>query len=178
MTMTTSASVDRQSPTFETFITGVKNAHAVELQALQIMHRQIERLENYPELLASLRRHSTETEQQRDRLETILSAYDESPSALKEGVLGFVGNVVALGHVPTSDEVLKNTFANHAFENYEIAVYDSLLVMARAAGHSDISPLTTTLGEEERMAAEMRQLCKSNTERFLMLDASGSKASR
>jgi ferritin-like metal-binding protein YciE len=178
MSMTTSTAVDREAPAYDAFITGVRNAHALELQALQIMHWQIERLENYPELLQALRRHSGETEQQRDRLERILSAYDESPSVLKEGVLAFMGNLAALGHVPAEDEVLKNTFANHAFENYEIAAYDSLLVMAARAGHQDVAGLEQTLAEEERMANEMRRLTKGNTERYLSLHAAGRKASR
>ena len=32
------------------------------------------------------------------------------------------------------DEILKNTFANLAFENYEFASYESLISMARAGG--------------------------------------------
>lgn len=48
--------------------------------------------------------------------------------------LGFVGNIMALGHLPTQDEILKNTFANHAFENFEIAADTSLLTIGGAAG--------------------------------------------
>ncbi len=170
--------VDRKAPAFDAFITGVKNAHGMEQQALQIMHRQIERLEHYDELLAALKRHSQETEEQRVRLDHILGAYDESPSEMKEGVLGFVGNLAAIGHVSAEDEILKYSFANHAFENYEIAAYASLVVLARAAGHPDTAPLEATLQEEERMAGEMRRLIKTNTERYLSLKATGETASR
>lgn len=178
MAIATSLNVDRESPAFDAFITGLKNAHGLEQQALQIMHRQIERLEHYPELLELLKRHSQETEEQRARLERILGDYDESPSELKEGVLGFLGNMAAMGHMPADDEILKNSFANHAFEHYEIAAYELLLVMARAAGHSDIAPLETTLGEEERMADEMRRLTKTNTDRYLSIVARGGSPSR
>ncbi len=44
------------------YVTALKNAHAVELQALQIMERQVERLERYPEMerpCASISRRRT-----------------------------------------------------------------------------------------------------------------------
>lgn len=52
------------------------------------------------------------------------------------------------------DEILKNTFANNAFEHFEIATYKSLLALCPAAGmDSARTRLETSLKEEERMAA-------------------------
>ena len=48
--------------------------------------------------------------------------------------MSIVGNLAALGHSTASDEVVKNTFANFAFEHYEIASYSSLLTLAELAG--------------------------------------------
>jgi len=36
------------------FVTGLKNAHAMENQALSIMKPQVSRIENYPEVAARL----------------------------------------------------------------------------------------------------------------------------
>ncbi len=174
----TEAVANREAPAFDVFVTALKNAHALEQQALQIMRRQIDRLENYPELLEALKRHTEETEEQRQRIARVLEAYGESPSTLKEGVLGIMGNLAALGHAPAEDEILKNTFANHAFENYEIAAYESLILTAKEAGHADTAPFEATLQEEERMAKDMRALVKVNTRRYLTLQAGGAKASR
>ena len=160
------------------FITGLRNAHALEKQALQIMNRQVERLQNYPEMEAALRRHIAETEQQRARLEEVLGSYDTSTSSVKEGVLGFVGNLMAMGHTPAQDEVLKDTFANQAFENYEIATYKSLITMAEAAGHTNLTPFEQTLREEERMASEVAGMVEAITRKYLTLTASDAKASR
>ena len=44
MDMTSTATVDRQSPAFDAFITGLRDAHGLEQQALQIMQRQKVRL--------------------------------------------------------------------------------------------------------------------------------------
>lgn len=70
------------------YVTALKNTQALELQALQIMERQVDRLRNYPEMAAALHRHIGETHDQRDRLDEALSALGESPSAVKERFLG------------------------------------------------------------------------------------------
>ena len=162
----------------EIYVTALKNTHALELQALQIMERQVERLENYPEMAAALRAHIAETHGQRDRLEEALASLAESPSALKEGFLGFVGNMMALAHVPAQDEVLKNAFANQAFENFQIAAYRSLLTIGEAAGqNAHATAFTQSLREEETMAKTVADLVVPTTQRYLTLTLSGGTAS-
>ncbi|UMY17807.1 ferritin-like domain-containing protein [Methylobacterium organophilum] len=164
--------------TREIFVTALKNTHALELQALQIMDRQVERLQNYPEMEDALHRHIEETHGQRDRLEEVLQSLAESPSRLKEGVLGFVGNVMALGHTPAQDEILKNAYANHAFENFEIAAYTSLLSIGEAAGQPTLTGLQQSLKEEEAMAKVVRDLVVPTTRRYVELTTAGEKADR
>jgi ferritin-like metal-binding protein YciE len=161
------------------YVTALQNTHALEMQALQIMERQVERLQHYPEMEQALRRHIQETHAQRDRLEEALGAMSASPSALKESFLGLFGNMMALGHTPAQDEVLKNTYANHAFENYEIAAYTSLLAIAEAAGQTaHLTGLQQSLKEEQAMAQKVAELIRPTTLRYLELSTSGQKADR
>ena len=161
------------------YVTALQNTHALELQALQIMGRQVERLERYPEMADALRRHIAETHQQRDRLDEALESLASSPSALKEGVLGFMGNMAALAHAPADDEVLKNAFANRAFENYEIAAYDALLVFAEAAGHTtSIKAFEQSRREEVAMADQVAALVAPTARRYVELTTAGAKADR
>jgi ferritin-like metal-binding protein YciE len=165
--------------TREIYVTALKNTHALEMQALQIMERQVERLQRYPEMEAALRRHIEETHGQRTRLEEALHSLSESPSAIKEGVLGFVGNIMALGHTPAQDEILKNAYANHAFENFEIAAYESLLAIAEAAGQQTaLTGFEQSLREEEGMARKVRELVRPTTLRYIELTTAGEKADR
>ena len=110
-----------ENATRSIFITGLKNAHALEKEALGIMNRQIDRLEQYPEMADRLRQHVGETEEQVKRLDSVLMEMGESASGLKDAVLGTMGNMAALGHAAAGDEILKNTYANHAYENFENA---------------------------------------------------------
>jgi ferritin-like metal-binding protein YciE len=161
------------------FITGLENAHALEKQAIQLMERQVERFENYPEMSDLLRRHITETEGQIRRLDDMLHSFGADRSILKDMATQFMANLAAAGHMPMADEVLKNTFANHAFENFEIASYKSLIVMAEASGNQKFIPgLQETLREEEKTAQAVYDMIEPITQKFLSRSAQGLKADR
>ncbi|CCD94868.1 conserved hypothetical protein [Bradyrhizobium sp. ORS 375] len=135
------------------FILGLRNAHAMEVQARELMERQSERMDDYPEVKAKLQTHLQETNEQLKRLEQCLSACGESSSTLKDTMQSGMANLMAMGHAMSGDEILKNTFANNAFENFEIAAYKSLLALCGAAGVEEArGPLQQSLQEEERMA--------------------------
>ena len=136
----------------ETFVTGLKNAHALEHQALALMDRQMEHLAHYADVEQQLRMHRGETERQIERLETILADLGENPSALKDMVLQFTGNMAAMSHILAPDEILKNSFANYAFESFEVASYEALVIMAEEGGFESALPLLNeTLREEQAM---------------------------
>lgn len=136
------------------FVTGLKNAHALENQALELMNRQVERIENYPDIKAKLQQHIEETHNQIARLESLLESLGESRSILKDNALSLTGNLAAVAHAFAQDEILKNSIANFAFENFEIASYKSLIQLAQETGHQEAQqPLQETLREEEAMAS-------------------------
>jgi ferritin-like metal-binding protein YciE len=138
----------------DTFVVGLRNAHAMEVQARELMERQSERLDDYPEVKAKVRAHLLETNEQLQRLERCLEACGESSSGLKDTAQSVLANTQAMAHSMAGDEILKNTFANNAFENFEIAAYKSLLALCGAAGMSQAKdPLEASLKEEQRMAA-------------------------
>ncbi|HLH89351.1 MAG TPA: ferritin-like domain-containing protein [Xanthobacteraceae bacterium] len=135
------------------FVVGLRNAHAMEVQARELMERQSERLGDYPDVQQRVRQHLDETNTQIGRLDRCLDALGESASGIKDTAQSFAANMVAMGHAVASDEILKNTFANNAFEHYEIAAYKSLLALAdRASAIEAKAPLQQSLAEEEKMA--------------------------
>lgn len=141
------------STMLETYIIGLKNAHALETQAIQLLRRQLERLENYPEMSQKIEQHAAESEMQQQRLERLLERHGTSHSSLKDFVTGMMGNIATLAHAPMQDEVVKNTFANYAFEHFEIAAYRALIALAEAVGaEGDLPSLRESLAEEERTA--------------------------
>jgi ferritin-like metal-binding protein YciE len=162
----------------ETFVTGLKNAHALEHQALALMDRQVEHLANYADVEQSLRAHRGETERQIERLETILESLGESPSTLKDITLNIGGNLAALGHTFAPDEIIKNSLANYAFESFEVATYTALITMAEEGGFDEAIPLLQeTLREEQQMQALVAKVLPTIVRKFLTLRAAGETAS-
>ncbi|HEV7276801.1 MAG TPA: ferritin-like domain-containing protein [Devosiaceae bacterium] len=169
--------VDENSETYSVFVTGLKNAHAMENQALSIMRPQLKRIDNYPEMARRLEQHITETEGQLERLEQILDAHEEDKSGLKDMAMSMAGGMGAIGHAMAGDEILKDSMANYAFEHYEIAAYKSLITVAKAAGGtSAISLLQQNLDEEERMAEWIDQNLDAVTKKYLSLREAGETA--
>ncbi len=136
------------------FITGLQNAHAMERQAQQLLERQCERLTRYPKVCARIGQHLEETRRQLQRLEECLGSMHQDRSRLKDAGMALLGNLLAGSHALAGDEIIKSSFADYAFEHYEIAAYKSLLVLADQLGLAQArSSLQQSLDEEEKMAA-------------------------
>ena len=168
---------DTTNKGLEIYATGLRNQHAVENQAVELLSRQIERLENYPEMEARMRQHIEESRVQARRIEELLSSLGTSHSSLKDTALSLAGNMAALMHTVAPDEVVKNTFANYAFEHFEIASYKSLLTLSDAVGRgSDQTALKLSLSEELDMAQWIDQHLEDTTLRYLQRSQAGVKA--
>jgi ferritin-like metal-binding protein YciE len=159
------------------YVTGLQNAHALEAQAIQLCQRQVERLENYPELRERLREHLEESRRQQQRIEQILQTLGTSHSTLKDIGTSIMGNIAAIGHAVMQDEVMKNTFANYAFEHFEIASYRALMEMADAAGDTPGQRLLEqSLNEEIRMAEFIDQHLSTIVRRHIERETKGMKS--
>ena len=165
--------------TREIFITGLRNAHAMENQALSIMKPQLERIENYPAVAERLRQHIDETEGQKERLENVLQGLAEDTSTLKDTALSIGGSMAAMAHSMAGDEIIKNSLADFAFENYEIAAYKSLIVLAEAGGMREAQEvLQQNLAEEQAMAHWLDENLRSVTLQYAHLNEMGETAKR
>jgi ferritin-like metal-binding protein YciE len=161
------------------YVTGLRNQHAVENQAIELLERQLGRLENYPEMADRMRQHVEESRGQALRLEQLLAELGSSESGLKDTVMSFMGNMMAIAHAPAPDEVMKNTLANFAFEHFEIAAYKSLLTLADINAHSAaVAALKQSLSEEEAMANWIDQHIEATTRTFVSRSSAGQTAGR
>ena len=80
------------------FVVGLRNAHAMEIQARELMERQSERLGDYPEVQAKVREHLEETQGQLQRLEQCLEGCGETSSAIKDMAQSFMANTMAMAN--------------------------------------------------------------------------------
>jgi len=155
-------------------ITGLRNAHGLEQQAIEMLERNVERLEHYPQLKARLARHLEESRQQQAMVARALEDLGESPSTLKDTVMGLAENVQMMVHAATADEVLKNSYTGYAFEHFEIASYRALAIMARAAGEARVEEVAQQiLRQEEEMASWLEQHLPEVVSQYIVLMGSG-----
>ena len=165
------------SSTRDTLITGLRNAYALEGQALTTMRTVHDRLEHYPQLKAGIAQHIAETERQQAMVEECLHGLNESPSTLKEMATKLAANLQGMAHMTAGDEVLKNAFALFAFEHFEQASYRSLIVMAEAAGESGIAQTCREiLRQEEEAGRKIGAMIEDVTRTYLQLDSAGATA--
>jgi ferritin-like metal-binding protein YciE len=160
------------NPAHELYHTGLRNQHAVENQAIELLERQLGRMDAFPEMKARIQRHLEESRAQAQRLDQLLEQHGTSASTVKDTVMSFMGNMAALAHTPAPDEVIKNTIANFAFEHFEIAAYKSLIALAEQIGDTNgVRVLTTSLQEEEAMAGWIDEHIAPTTLKFAAMKA-------
>ncbi len=160
-------------------ITGLRDAHAMESQAVTLTTTQADRLKNYPELEQRIRVHAHETEGQRDRLAQCLEELGSSPSSVKDAAMQLAANLQAAFHAMAEDEVIKNSLAAYAFEHFEIASYKALIATAKIAGETGIASICEqNLAEEEAMAAWLTDHLPAALQQYLDRSAADLEAKR
>jgi ferritin-like metal-binding protein YciE len=140
----------------------LRDAHAMEEQAITMLTSQSRRLENYPELKARIDRHLQETRDQ------------AASSAIKD----ISGKIVAIGQglsgLFVSDEVVKGSLASYTFEHMEIASYKILIAAADYAGDQETKRICETILQQEvEMAEWLDQHAAEITRTFLERDQRG-----
>ena len=155
----------------------LRDAYAMENQAIEILEKQVSRLEHYPDLRAKVRSHLEESHRQAERVERCLHQLGTDTSGLKTALGKMVGTAQQLSGLFASDEVLKSGIADYAFEHYEIASYKTLIAAAGEAGEHDVArTLEENLREEEAMAAWLAQHLPEVTRDYLHREAAGQTA--
>ena len=136
----------------DVYLTGLRNQHAVETQAIGTIQNELPRMKSYPELYAKMQQDKSRSVTQAARLDELLARHSTSKSLAKEAVTGAVATVAGFAHVAASDEVLKNVLAAVGFKAYEISSYKVLVTLADAAGAAeDKAVLEQSMREEQEM---------------------------
>ena len=140
------------SKTTEIYLTGLRNQHAVETQAIGTIQNQLPRMKAYPDLHARMQQDKERSTEQAARLDSLLARHGFKASLAKEAVTGSVATVAGFVHALSSDEVLKDVLAAVGFKAYEIGSYKVLVTLAQAAGATDdVSVLEQSMKEEQEM---------------------------
>lgn len=75
-------------------------------------------------------------------------------SKIKELTGSIFSTVQGMVAVTPPDAIVKNSLANYAVENFEIACYTSLIAAAEAQGNTEVKRVCSEILEEEREMAK------------------------
>lgn len=149
----------------------LRDAHAMEEQAITMLTGQSRRLQNYPELKSRIDSHLQETRDHAAMLEQCLKRLNGGASTVKD--IG--GKVLAIGQslsgLFVEDEVVKGALASYTFEHMEIASYRILIAAADYAGDQETKRVCEAILQQEVAMAEwLDQHAAEITRRFLERD--------
>lgn len=152
----------------ERFMSWLRDAHAMEEQAEQMLSSLVRRLDDYPELKSEIERHLEVTRKQAERLRGCIDRRKGAPSALKGTMARALGVAQGLSGLFLGDEVVKGMLASYTFEQMEIASYKILIATAEKVGDSETrTVLEEILREEEAMAKWLEEHFKPITLQYL-----------
>ncbi len=141
-----------KNPILDAYLTGLRNQHAVETQAIGTIQNELPRMKEYAELHARMQQDKERSTSQAARLDQMLAKHGSSKSLVKEAVTGAVATVAGFVHAGSDDDVVKNVLAAIGFKAYEAGSYKVLATMAEMAGASeDVSILQGMKSEEDEM---------------------------
>lgn len=163
----------------EFLMQGLRNAHAMEKQAIESIENQISRLENYPQMQSWARDHVEASQRQREMIRACIERRGEDVSRLKDVAMTVMGNIQEATSFFFSDEVIKNAITDHGFKQYEIAAYTSLRSAAEAVADSETARVCETIiKEEEKLADKLLAILPEVTREYMDREATGAAAKR
>ncbi|MCJ1886973.1 DUF892 family protein [Pseudomonas sp. LA21] len=149
----------------------LRDAHAMEEQAEQMLKAQSGRLEHYPQLKSRIEQHLDETRSQQRLIEQCLKRMDSSPSTMKDMGARLLAFGQAVGGMTVSDEVVKGSMSGYVFEHMEIAAYTVLISAAQDVGDTQTEAvLREILAQEVAMADWLGEHLPEVTRAFLERD--------
>jgi ferritin-like metal-binding protein YciE len=132
----------------------LRDAHAMEEQALTMLKGHESRLESYPELRARISQHIRETERQAQMVRGCLERRNTDTSGLKDAGAKLTALGQSLSGIFVSDEVMKGSLASYTFEHMEIASYRMLAEAASFVGDSETQRVCEEIMREEEAMAQ------------------------
>ena len=143
-----------ETKVMDTYLTGLRNQHAVETQAIGTVKNELGRMEAYPELHARMQQERERSTEQAARLDRLLAKHGSRASVVKEMGAGGIATAAGVAHAVVPDDMLKNVLSAIGYKAYEIGSYSMLITMAQAAGAADDVPVLEQSAQEEQEMSE------------------------
>ncbi|HKU95604.1 MAG TPA: DUF892 family protein [Vineibacter sp.] len=132
----------------------LRDAHAMEEQAEQMLRTTAHRLKDYPQIRDKLIRHLEQTRRQAITVRGCIERRGGDISFVKDMVARTTALAQGLGALFVSDDVVKALLALHTFEQMEIGAYTILIAAAERVADDETKEACAAILAEERDMAE------------------------
>ncbi|MDR5777336.1 MULTISPECIES: ferritin-like domain-containing protein [unclassified Caballeronia] len=157
----------------------LRDAHAMEQHAEQMLRAQSGRLEHYPELKARIDQHLQETLGQQKIVAQCIERLGGTTSVVKDLTAKMMAFGQAVGGMTMTDEVVKGSIMSYVFENLEIGSYTALIAAAERVGDAQTkAACEQILPQEQAMAQWLLDHIPSISNRYLERSAAGEEAKK
>jgi ferritin-like metal-binding protein YciE len=141
------------SNTEERLLQWLRDAHAMEMQAEQMLSGLAGRIKSYPQLKKKIESHERLTRDQAQRIKGCIERLGGDTSLLKDAAAKFLAMGQGFSGLFAGDEVIKGSLASYTFEQMEIASYEIIIAAAEEFGDPKTAKVCEEiLAEEEEMA--------------------------
>ncbi|MCR6631984.1 MAG: ferritin-like domain-containing protein [Magnetospirillum sp.] len=165
------------SDTREIMLDWLRDAHAMERASIDNLKRQVDHLDNYPDIRAKFQEQLELTERQEDRIDKALEVMGADKSSIKDAITRFAGQAQAMLAGSSADEVVKQATTTLAYEEWEIANFRALAAAAQHEGEVSMASMFEEMAEEkEEMADWLADAIPDITRRYLAQRAGGISA--
>src|SRR2546423_2950892 len=137
----------------EQLVKYLTDAHSIEIQALAQLKAAPD-IAGDEQLARIFREHLEETERQEELVRARLEAHGESPSRLKDAVMGVGGTAFVLFAKSQPDTPGKLAAHAYSYEHLELAGYGLLSRVAERAGDEETARAARRIAAEERAMAQ------------------------
>jgi ferritin-like metal-binding protein YciE len=152
----------------ENLMSWLRNAHAMEEQAVMMLEALAGRTGDYPNVKARIERHLTETRRQSEALEGCIKRRGGDTSSLKDMAAKVIAFGQGMSAVFVDDEIVKGAMASYTFEHMEVAAYRVLITAAEALGDTETKAVCERILKEElSMASDLEALLPDLTRQYL-----------
>jgi ferritin-like metal-binding protein YciE len=146
----------------------LRDAHAMEEQAEQMLESTCDRLENYPELRERLDAHRAVSRRHADLVRQCIERRGGSRSAIKDAAGKLMAFAQGASGLFVGDEVVKAMLATSTLEQMKISSYEILKVTARTVGDAETErTCEESLREEQQMADWLEDNLEPITQTYL-----------
>lgn len=137
----------------ELLISWLNDAYGMENSLIETLEEHEKAAAQYPKIQAKIQEHLNLTKGHAEKIQALIGQLNGDVSALKKIGAIVMGNIQGIAGRVFDDAIVKNSIAEFAAENFEIASYSAIIALAESFGENNVADVCQgILADEQEMA--------------------------